>query len=427
MALRKGVFSDYAINCRRHATQTSAIQPSRPKSSPPNGKSATSAATQTQTHKKNSSQSPTMLAAAPPLLSPPRRLAVAAKPLRCHAPTQNPPASATAAAAAHRGLLLRGAGSPVVKRAAPGGGGGWLLWYNSGARVALSTSPDGIRWGPPVEPDPIAPSSDWWAFDTAAVLPSDALLFSSGVCWLYYSGSTDHRFRESSSTADDVPVLPGLAISQDGRHWARIEGDHHTGALLGVDDDDGEDPRRGGGWETRCVAAPKVVLHAEGDMRMYYHSFDEMSQRHAIGLARSKDGVRWRKSGKVFEGGKAGSFDECGVRQGHVVRDRAAGRYVMVYEGVDADGRVSIGMAVSEDGLKGWRRSSELPVLRPSDEDEEWDGVGVGSPCLVQMDGAYDWRLYYMGVGRDGEAAIGMAYSEGAGLHKFEKCDAVLM
>ncbi|KAF0900590.1 hypothetical protein E2562_033112 [Oryza meyeriana var. granulata] len=367
-----------------------------------------------------------MLPAAP-LLSPPRRLV--ATPLRCHAPTQ----LATAAAPADRGLLLRGARSPVVKRAP---GGGWLLWYQSGARVALATSPDGLRWGSPVEPDPLVASTDWWAFDTAAVCPSDVLLFSgsdasarrsfpsSAVYWLYYSGSTDERFG-SSFPAADVPALPGLAISQDGRHWARIEGDHHTGALLGVGEEEEDDEHRG--WEARCVVAPKVVLHAEGDLRMYYHSFDEMSQRHAIGLARSKDGVRWRKAGKVLEGGKAGLFDEGGVRHGHVVRDRAAGRYVMVYEGVDADGRVSIGMAVSEDGLKGWRRSSELPVLWPSDEDEGWDGTAVGSPCLVQMAGAYEWRLYYMGVGKDGEAAIGMAYSEGHGPEKFEKCDAVLM
>ena len=68
-----------------------------------------------------------------------------------------------------------------------------------------------------------------------------------------------------------------------------------------------------------------------------------------------------------------------------------------------------------------------MPVLCPSEEDEGWDGAGVGSPYLVQMDGAYDWRLYYMGVGGDGEASIGMAYSEGQALQKFKKCDAVLM
>ncbi|KAG8047326.1 hypothetical protein GUJ93_ZPchr0008g12837 [Zizania palustris] len=357
------------------------------------------------------------------LLSPPRLLV--ASPLRCHGSTPQP-----AAAATDRGLLLRGAGSPLVKRAP--GGGGWLLWYQSGAHVSLATSPDGLRWGPPVEPDPLLPSTDWWAFDTAAVRPSDVLLFSgsdasarrfpsSAVYWLYYTGSTDERFGSPFSAAD-VTALPGLAISQDGRHWARIEGDHHTGALLGVGEED--EPQR---WEARCVAAPKVVLHAEGDLRMYYHSFDEMSQRQAIGLARSRDGIRWKKEGKVLEGGKTGSFDEAGVRQGHVVRDSAAGRYVMVYEGVDAVGRVSIGMAVSEDGLRGWRRFSQLPVLGPSDEDEGWDASDVGSPCLVKLDGANEWRLYYMGVGRDGESAIGLAYSEGQGLQQFQKCDAVLM
>jgi hypothetical protein len=99
----------------------------------------------------------------------------------------------------------------------------------------------------------------------------------------------------------------------------------------------------------------------------------------------------------------------------------------MVYEGSDMSGRVSIGMAVSEDGLKDWRRCSEWPVLHPSEKDDEWDAAGVGSPCLVQMDGPYDWRLYYMGVGNDDEAAIGMAYSEGQGLPRFDKCDALIM
>lgn len=290
---------------------------------------------------------------------------------------------------------------------------------------------DGLRWSAPVSPDPLLPSEDWWTFDTACVRPSDVLLVSSpaassrrfpssAVYWLYYMGSTDERFGSPFPDAD-VPALPGLAISQDGRHWARIEGDHHTGALFSV----AEEGEKSRGWEARCIVAPKVVMHADGDLRMYYHSFDEMSQRHAIGLARSRDGIRWKKTGKVLEGGRAGCFDECGVQHGHVVRDRAARQYVMVFEGVDADGRVSIGMAVSEDGLKEWRRSSEMPVLCPSYDDEGWDAAGVGSPCLVQMDGAYDWRLYYMGVGRDGEASIGMAYSEGQALLKFEKCDAI--
>lgn len=39
-------------------------------------------------------------------------------------------------------------------------------------------------------------------------------------------------------------------MSQDGRNWARIEGDHHSGALF----DAGED----GDWDAAFVGAPQV-------------------------------------------------------------------------------------------------------------------------------------------------------------------------
>ena len=42
----------------------------------------------------------------------------------------------------------------------------------------------------------------------------------------------------------------GLAMSQDGRNWARIEANHHTGALFDV----GED----GQWDELLVGAPQV-------------------------------------------------------------------------------------------------------------------------------------------------------------------------
>ena len=42
----------------------------------------------------------------------------------------------------------------------------------------------------------------------------------------------------------------GLAMSQDGRNWARIEADHHTGALF----DAGEE----GDWDACLNGAPQV-------------------------------------------------------------------------------------------------------------------------------------------------------------------------
>ncbi|KAK3042382.1 hypothetical protein RJ639_002428 [Escallonia herrerae] len=128
-------------------------------------------------------------------------------------------------------------------------------------------------------------------------------------------------------------------------------------------------------------------------------------------MARSRDGLRWLKLGKIIGGGARGGFDELGAMNALVVRNRKDGKYVMAYEGVAADGRRSIGMAVSADGLKDWRRLQAGPVLLCCEDG--WDNEGVGSPCLVQMDGEADeWRLYYRGVGKGGQTGIGMAVSE---------------
>lgn len=40
----------------------------------------------------------------------------------------------------------------------------------------------------------------------------------------------------------------------------------------------------------------------------------------------------------------------------HVVKDGDLKRYLMFYEAVAADGSRSIGLAASEDGIRGWKR-----------------------------------------------------------------------
>ncbi len=48
-------------------------------------------------------------------------------------------------------------------------------------------------------------------------------------------------------------MRPGLAMSQDGLNWARIEGEHHTGAILDV----GE----AGEWDELFIANPQAGGH----------------------------------------------------------------------------------------------------------------------------------------------------------------------
>lgn len=89
------------------------------------------------------------------------------------------------------------------------------------------------------------------------------------------------------------------------------------------------------------------------------------------------------KLGKIM-GGRLidGCFDEMGVMNVCVVRDKKVGNYLMVYEGVVKDGKRSIGLVVFFDGLKDWRWINDSLVLMILLENG-WDNKGVGLLCLV--------------------------------------------
>ncbi|KAE9454390.1 hypothetical protein C3L33_13706, partial [Rhododendron williamsianum] len=346
-------------------------------------------------------------------------------------------------------------GSPVVKRYLSDEKERWYMWYHGRSEgnpgsdsIGLAVSSNGIHWersGGRVTSSEdtglvMDCSKDWWAFDTQSIRPCEVVIMSSAkvranaVYWLYYTGVSSEivefwdnsvefglknpeRVRiqddESGRTSKVFRSLPGLAMSQDGRHWARIEGEHHTGALFDVGSK--------GEWDSMFIASPQVVFHSSGDLRMFYNSFDVENGVFAVGVARSRDGIKWVKLGKIIGGGGNGAFDELGVVNACVVRTRTDGKYVMVYEGVAADGGRSIGLAMSMDGLKNWQRVQGEAVLKPGEEDG-WDSIGVGSPCLVQMDrDADEWRLYYKGIGKRGETGIGMAVSDGSEIRSFRR------
>ncbi|CAH9128996.1 unnamed protein product [Cuscuta epithymum] len=357
-------------------------------------------------------------------------------------------------------------GSPVVKRYLGDEEERWYLWYhgrsgkNPGSdSIGLAVSSNGAHWergegGVRSGGDVgmvMSCSEDWWGFDTESLMPSEVVIMSSNkvnrsntaVYWLYYTGFSSqavdfsagnslgfclenperaylgngNKSLTSGAKQGVMKSLPGLAISQDGRHWARIEGEHHSGALF--------DAGQEGDWDSLFIASPHVIYHGNGDLRMYYHSFDAENGCFAIGMARSRDGIKWVKQGRMIGEGGVGAFDELGVMNPNVVRNRKDGRYIMAYEGVGVDGRRSIGVAISPDGLKGWRRVVGCnPVLRGCEGGDGWDCEGVGSPCLVQMDGEDEvgqWRLYYRGVGRGGRTGIGMAVSNGRDFHNFQR------
>ena len=326
------------------------------------------------------------------------------------------------------------------------------MWYSASGGslknevMGLAISSNGVHWkrgnglvdnsGPSSEDvgKVLDCSDNWWAFDTEVTRPSDVLVLSSlkgrvtaGVYWMYYTGGSSEtidipkpislppnqvEFLYSDESVTVHRTRPGLAMSHDGRAWARIEGEHHSGALF----DGGE-----GKWDSLFIAAPHVVYSGPDDLRMYYHAFDIKSGCFSIGFARSRDGMKWVKYGKLLGGGLPGTFDEFGVKCPQVVPHPDGNGYLMIYEGVAMDGSISFGLARSKDGLSKWERCSDSPMFSVAEKENAWDSGRIHHPCLVHMDGE-EWRLYYQGVDKSGRSGVGMAECSDGKLQKFQRC-----
>ena len=218
--------------------------------------------------------------------------------------------------------------------------------FPSSGSVGVAVSSDGVHWQRGAEriagargADKAAdvgkvlePNKDWWWHDTCHLHAADVQLLAnaspggaSGVYWMFYSGGSFEEVELPPGLSSAPPPVasfsdegdagvpstsvsgssggatlveglrtrPGLAFSQDGRNWARIEAGHHTGALFDV----GE----AGQWDELFVGAPQVVAAGPRDMRMFYHSWDPRRRKYLVGLATSPDGFSWEKQGPVFE------------------------------------------------------------------------------------------------------------------------------
>ena len=325
-------------------------------------------------------------------------------------------------------------GAPVVKAFRGDDATRWTMWYAATSAdgddsIAIATSTDGVRWrrgssdavmyrndvdemSVDVGRVFAANDEDWWTFDTRGAQLGDVQLISSdsisggSVYWMFYHGYD--RSAARGAAAATTTTRPGLAFSQDGRNWARFEGEHHTGAVF----DRGED----GEWDARGVRDPKVLLAGPRDIRVYYASIDARTGKSAVGLALTADGFTYRKRGAeaIFGPGPSGSFDDAGVAAPCVVR---LGReeFIMFYEAYSssAPGVASVAVATSRDGVS-WTRPS-APALEAGVAGA-WDQGGVGKPYAVPMAGDRI-RLYYEGRAAAGDergAGVGVALSTDA-------------
>lgn len=137
-----------------------------------------------------------------------------------------------------------------------------------------------------------------------------------------------------------------------------------------------------GQFDELMVAWPQVIRVDDQDWRMYYHTVDR-DGAYLVALATSEDGLRWRKSGVVMGPGPAGRFDDLGVATRHILRMND--QWVMFYEGVKDIGQ--------------GRNVGRQIGVAVSDDGIVWqrvDGDDTGGAIIAEVpsgSGLWDYRL----------------------------------
>jgi predicted GH43/DUF377 family glycosyl hydrolase len=332
----------------------------------------------------------------------------------------------------------------------------YVMWYHgrstdldaqnlpplSTGRIGRAVSRNGLAWVKDTECSASEDVNDvslglnkesWWGFDTAHVglgnvllpLQTPAVASAEGVYLMYYFGGTydespvvdymDNKAgdkgiaeRMKDAKIQGMQMRIGVALSQDGISWGRVEGDDPTGSIVAPD-----------AAELYC-AWPEVIVDDKlktDNFRMYYSTMTRDTKEKAIGYAVSSDGFRWEKKGICLRPSPSTeteeSFDVRGCARCCVIQDAAFDQsrlqwktipnsWRMYYEGVDCDNVHRILMAHSTDGRTWKKRGVALDV------GDGWDAEGVGSPHCVRLDDGSS-RMYYTGQSADGKTAIGVA------------------
>ena len=302
-------------------------------------------------------------------------------------------------------------------------------------RIGRATSRNGLAWKKSIVGSESEDAPDvtlglnkesWWGFDTAHIglgqvllpMSTPAVMTEGGVYLMYYMGGNWEETPIASylegepQTEESIKGMQmkiGVALSQDGISWGRVEGDDPSGACMVPYDS--SDPnmqaianlRDDKIAEELYVGWPDVVVHNVADEQMteegkkeagfymYYSTMRKSDKQKCIALAASPDGFRWLKRGVCLEPDATGP-DAGGCARSTVIQKaefneesnswESLDGWTMYYEGVaKEDGKHRIMMAESENGRTWEKRGVVLDVGASEDV---WDCMGVGSPHIIR-------------------------------------------
>lgn len=246
-----------------------------------------------------------------------------------------------------------------------------------------------------------------WVLNNAPVLPQlptaldgipgDPIVIRDGDQYVMFYGAVRGDF------SDQETVRIFRATSVDGVTWQRPS----TAVLV---------PGAAGQWDAAAIETPSVVKGPDGIYRLYYAGTftTQLEDNYQIGLATSSDGITWTKHAQnpVVRLGASGSFDDFSIVDSAVHYDARSGEYQLWYSAISSQLRISIGRAVSSDGIA-WQKQGvalELDIERQRPTD-----YGIMGPS-VAFDGTRYEMVYSfladLGNDRAGSPSIWHATSE---------------
>ena len=260
-------------------------------------------------------------------------------------------------------------------------GGGYRMWFSWRPKkcIALVESKDGFHWSEPQIV--LGPTKSGWEDD----VNRPSVVKRPDAYHLWYTGQAKGH------------SWIGHATSPDAVAWLRA-GDK---PILSPE----------AKWEKIAVMCPDVTWDSESRQFRMWYSGGEQYEPDAIGYATSADGQAWTKYAKnpIFAAEPKNAWEQHKVTACQVLKH--GDWYYMFYIGFRDVDHAQIGIARSRDGITGWQRHPDNPIISPTPGG--WDEDAVYKPSAI-FDG-HRWLLWYNGR-RGGVEQVGVAIHEGEDL-----------
>lgn len=247
--------------------------------------------------------------------------------------------------------------------------------------LAVTFSDDGIHWEEPVITLDLSDANAWENnLNRNCVIPDPKgdgyLMWYTGQWW-------DERGGFSKI---------GLARSADGIHFERC-----LREPVMVPETD---------FEGASVMNP-FVMYENGKFRMWYAA-GETYEPNVICYAESEDGIHWIKDSRnpIFTSNPEKEYEQNRIGACDVLREEDG--YLMFYIGYRDIHTACVCAARSKDGITGWERVPENPLVTPTLG--TWDENSCYKPTVVRDDSGL-YHLWYNGRANSKEY-IGYAYGK---------------